>query len=77
MTMRPVKCGGCGERERVRVLEYMPGVRPKVEPRGGGVQLAAGVEPYVRYVCGKCGARSEHGSFPLTPEQLAALGYSG
>lgn len=76
MTMRPVKCGGCGERGNVKVLGYWPAVKGKPEHVGGRVQVSDGTPPEVRYECQACGVVSEHYTFPLTPEQLAALGYS-
>lgn len=77
MTMRLVKCGGCGERSNVKVLGYWPAVKGKPEQVGGRVQLSDGSPPEVRYECLSCGVVTAHYTFPLTADQLAALGYTG
>lgn len=72
-----MKCPGCGERERLRVLEYYP---PRVVlleqwSQQGSFMRGQHVNALVRYQCGPCGAIAEHESFPLSDDELRRYGY--
>jgi hypothetical protein len=62
MSARPMLCPGCGEQQRLHVLDYVP---------------PGDVGALVRYECLVCGLIMEHWTEPMTAETLARYGYSG
>lgn len=60
MSARPMRCPGCGEQHRLRVLDYVP-------PGEAGA--------LVRYECVVCGLIMEHWTQPMTVEALTRYGY--